>query len=85
MGWMHSILPTAIIVRPVVPGCVTSAAERSPMLPITHGEDFTRRRIVMYALSMVPVALVPAVLASRPLRLAVLLWHLLTPHRHLTP
>lgn len=32
-----------------------------PMLPLTHGDDFTRQRIVLYALSMIPVALAPAV------------------------
>ncbi len=31
-----------------------------PMLPLTHGDEFTRRRIVLYAMSMLPVALVPA-------------------------
>ena len=35
-----------------------------PMLPLTHGDDFTRRRIVLYALSMIPAALVPAVTGS---------------------
>ncbi len=31
-----------------------------PMLPITHGNEATRRRIVFYALSMVPFATLPA-------------------------
>jgi heme o synthase len=31
-----------------------------PMLPLTHGDEFTRKRIVMYALSMIPAALLPA-------------------------
>lgn len=31
-----------------------------PMLPITHGDEATRVRIVLYALSMVPFAVMPA-------------------------
>ncbi len=30
-----------------------------PMLPITHGDDHTRKRILLYALSMVPPSLLP--------------------------
>ena len=41
-----------------------------PMLPLTHGDDFTRQRIVLYALSMIPVALVPAVTGSLSLAYA---------------
>lgn len=32
-----------------------------PMLPLTHGDEVTRQRIVAYALSMIPVALIPTV------------------------
>ncbi len=32
-----------------------------PMLPVTHGVDFTRRRILAYALALVPVSLLPCV------------------------
>ena len=33
---------------------------RIPMLPVTHGEDETRRQIMLYTLCLVPVTLAPA-------------------------
>ena len=35
------------------------AAAGFPMLPITHGDEHTRRRITLYALSMLPPSLLP--------------------------
>lgn len=35
------------------------AAAGVPMLPVTHGVEFTRRRIFAYALGLVPVSLTP--------------------------
>ena len=35
-----------------------------PMLPITHGDKATRNRMVLYALSLIPVSLVPVALGQ---------------------
>lgn len=37
------------------------AAAGVPMLPVTHGVPYTRRRILAYALALVPVSLTPCV------------------------
>jgi protoheme IX farnesyltransferase len=37
------------------------AAAGVPMLPVTHGVPFTRRRILAYTLALVPVSLMPCV------------------------
>lgn len=36
------------------------ALAKVPMLPVTHGDAYTRRHILFYALALVPVALAPA-------------------------
>jgi protoheme IX farnesyltransferase len=35
-----------------------------PMLPVTHGEDETRRQIMLYTLCLVPITLAPAVIGA---------------------
>jgi protoheme IX farnesyltransferase len=35
-----------------------------PMLPVTHGEDETRRQIALYAVALVPVTLLPVLLGT---------------------
>jgi protoheme IX farnesyltransferase len=35
-----------------------------PMLPVTHGEEETRRQIVLYAVALVPVTLLPVLLGA---------------------
>ena len=35
-----------------------------PMLPVTHGEEETRRQILLYTLGLVPVTLVPAAMGA---------------------
>jgi heme o synthase len=37
------------------------AAAGVPMLPVTHGVDYTRRRILAYAIALVPISLMPCV------------------------
>jgi heme o synthase len=37
------------------------AAAGVPMLPVTHGVDFTRRRIFAYSIALVPISLLPCV------------------------
>ncbi len=42
-----------------------------PMLPLTHGDEHTRQRIVAYALSMIPVALLPTLFGHLSIGYAV--------------
>jgi protoheme IX farnesyltransferase len=42
-----------------------------PMLPVTHGEEETRRQIVLYTLGLVPVTLVPAAIGAAGVLYAV--------------